>query len=894
MKRILLLLTVLAAITFANPTISNIAHESLDASGTIRIAFTVSPASFVWLKYGLSSGSYPYTTQSSGSTQTNTAFALTGLKSGATYYYVIEARPNINDDCSVVSTCTTSTERSFTVPVATHPVDPTPPTTWMPSHPDTTGYTVVPMDRDNATGDCKAKSTVSGTNPSWTVNAGDVLDTVIAKVGYGTVIEFDQGVVCEPPEYVKVDNADMPYGYFLPKKSVDPLAMNVDDPAHRWIVLRTKQVNSGDFPPFGTRTGPTWTKNAAFKSTRSQVYIPSRNWTFSVVGNIIMFDTGPGPVHHYWLENLDFVLDPSVTAVVSDGVLSTRLVVIDRNSGDVQANPPKYNVFDRIHMVGSGANVAGTPHYGCTNMGWDLYASYLALLGTYTEGIDCPDRADTMGRGILVREGAPGPLTFDNNYLSAIGMGFYMETNDAVTVPHDVTFTRNLMYWPWKHMKPNTYTPSNNWDGKFRMTRQQWESKGCIRCKIDGNIIDGSWAYQNEGPAILINGNSNPSPGAQGNKDYIITNNLIRRTANVVNCDAIRFMDPPYGPPDVAPTSRVLMQNNLAYDVGRRKYQQPGNLAGVWSNYLTGNCSDWKVDKNTFGWNDHGWAEDNISFVPLIMAIGYGGTPTQGFSFTDNVYYLSFYTQTNSGGTMGNAGVTVASHPMTPNLNQGGTWKQQMDSIFGYLDSGGLVPAYNWTGNIGIGGTVDTYSPTLRDMTGAEVTTLKANMPGTDTWAAGNTKAAREAAVGIVASADPRVAYGGLAKGANVNTLYSAMGVTQNVTVATANTALTFGYKAPDTRACVIDTSADGVNWNRTTDAGGSTTRSTTVSGLSSNTAYQYKILCYYEQTSSYDLWASSDLTNGSATTGGEAPTPSSSDSHVRGKVIVRGKAVLR
>ena len=63
------------------------------------------------------------------------------------------------------------------------------------------------------------------------------MQTVLNEVSYGAIIELDQGIVCNVPNTSGYNG-----GYDLPVKAVDPLASSIDDSAHRWIIIRTKQV----------------------------------------------------------------------------------------------------------------------------------------------------------------------------------------------------------------------------------------------------------------------------------------------------------------------------------------------------------------------------------------------------------------------------------------------------------------------------------------------------------------------------------------------------------------------------------------------------------------------------------------------------------------------------
>lgn len=810
-----------AQVTFSNIKVTDLDHSSA------RVTYDLSPPAFVQILFGTEPGKYPYRSESTPSEMNRAAIVLGGLKPATTYYYVFEIRHSLDFVCTP-GKCGVSRERSFVTPAATHPVIPAPAARWMPAHPNTSAYKIVPIVRGPA-GVCVAAKPVAGTDgvKPWTVGAGDDLQTVLIKVGYGTVIEFDQAITCDIPPYIRYNGVDWEHGYTLPVKPADPRSSGIDDPAHRWIVLRTKQIRSGDFPPFGSRTGPSWTRAATLKANSSMTEVPSRHASLPNGGVIFWWEEAQS--HHYWIENITGELSTSVKDRWMDAVR------VGLGSSETL---PDYNVLDRFQLKGAPA-----PH--CTKFGLRISARHFALIGSYIAGVDCPD--DTVF-GVMTEENARGPLTLENNYISAIGMGIYFESNGGrPTVPTDVSVTRNMLYWPWSTMQPRPNTPPNHWDGYARVVRQQFESKGVERLKFDGNLIDGSWAKMNQGPAIFLSPVLSSMDSPNPNRDVTITNNLIRRTATVFHCGGTRG---PTAIPDSGMGRRVLFSNNLAYEIGYGKYSQAGG-AGMVSTYNWLGCMDLTMSRNTFGKIDYRKSEPNADWIPGVDMIGYG-PPLEGFAFTDNVYFVD--TGSRRSGIVPVSGNRVPSHPQVPDVN---TAYLTAAKVFDSWAKGvsGAEP-YTWTGNIAIGG----QSNAERDLNASEVKALAAQMPGTDTWPAGATIKARIAAAGL--KDDYSMSTPG--KGADVAALYSAMGVVRKITVTPAATSAAWTYNAPDTRACSVDVSgADGA-WNRTTDTGGPVARNVTVSKLSPATSYNWRLICYFDQDKGYDLWKPDEITSGS------------------------------
>lgn len=808
-------------VTFSKVKVTDLDH------GSARIVYDVNPPAFVQILFGTEPGKYPYRSQSAGTVLPRAAIVLGGLKPSTTYYYVLQARSELDAKCAG-SSCTNSKEETFVTPSATHPIVPAPVTEWMPAHPDTSGYKIVRMVR-GAAGICVAAAKQAGGEGSrtWTVDAGDELQTVLLKVQYGTVIEFDQGITCDIPPFIRYQKTDWEHGYTLPAKPADARASGIDDPAHRWIVLRTKQIHSGDFPPFGARTGPSWPLAATLKASSALTNIPSRNASVQNTGVIFWYDSS-ALTHHYWIENLTGEYAASVTDPWSDAVrvgLPFEGMAL-----------PKYNILDRFQLKASGA-----PR--CTKFGIRIASEHFAMVGSYITGVDCPN--DTA-IGVITEEATLGPVTLVNNYVSAIGMGIYLESNgNRPTVPANVSITHNMLYWPWSTMQPRAKTPPNNWDGFTRIVRQQFESKGVDRLKFDGNLIDGNWAKMNQGPAIFLSPIFSTLDSANPNRDVTITNNLIRRVATVFHCGGTRG---PSAVPDGGMGRRVLFANNLAYDIGYGKYSQESG-AGLVSTYNWLGCMDLTISRNTFGKIDFQQSQPGIDWIPGVHMVGYG-PPLEGFSFTDNVYFADAASGDN--GIVPLKGNRVDSHPEVPDVSDSKVASAAFDSWAKGVS--GREP-YTWSGNIAIGG----QSEPGHDMSSGEVNSMAKQMPGKDQWAPGKTMKARIAAAGL--KEDYTESTPG--KGADVGAIYAAMGVVRGIAVKAAPTSATWTYNAPDARACSVDVSQAQGPWNRSTDSGGATARTLTVSNLSPNADYRWRLTCYFDQASSYDLWKPDQITSG-------------------------------
>ena len=207
---------------------------------------------------------------------------------------------------------------------------------------------------------------------------------------------------------------------------------------------------------------------------------------------------------------------------------------------------------------------------------------------------------------------------------------------------------------------------------------------------------------------------------------------------------------------------------------------------------------------------------------------------------------------------------------MTANASGGGTGAVLRP---GY----GLTPGYSWGGNV-----VTCMDNAGVDMSMSDCLTFSATMPPGDVYAFGNTTVARLVAAGITSnySVVPAAANAGNV-GANLNTIYADTGTVTHVRVAVSPFAAQVSYTAPDNRACVVDISQNASTWTRVAGSGGWSgpgrgprAGNATFTGLTPASVYQYRILCYFEQTS--DLFSGDQITDGTfftPSTGSASPS---------------------
>lgn len=964
----------LVSVNAAPPTISDIRYTALTHS-SLRWQFQVSsPTAYVQIKYGVVSGVYPYqsasyglTTNYSGISQNNglASLALGGLAPNTTYYFRMTARPNGTNNTDICETdACGSAEQVVTTPAepAVTPATPEPPQLYQPVEPSTTGYAVVPM-MVSGNGTCVAASSVSAAN----VTAGDGLQAIINKVGYGTIIEFPQGAACKVPPQPDSNGA----GYLLPTKNVDPNAGgDVHSPNHRWIILRTASSGPADFPPFGVRTGPSWAgKMAKLIATTPHPL------------NGQVFDTGGTSAHHFWIQNLEvtFLNDPGI--IPPDAIDPPAFVELIRITPQYsQSAPPRYVVLDRLYVHGTGfpgrikygASLGGTHQamIGCyiskidfwrmakwttagpstsnngtvlnipaqtikrnindAPIGMTAPATVTISNGTgytgqalgildsngltiqYTNGtatLNCTNctavKVASTGQavnqygwfvasiangqfsvdfakttedqtsayavagaiGVQLLDGGRGPYLFDNNFIDGYGLSFYIDAGGSVYSNDDVTWVRNHQIWNQDHRPTSTNSNGFRYD-----VRQLWETKRGKRYLLKGNIFEGNWSYQNNGPSIFLSGRPvySLATTSVGVSDVQIRSNIIRHASAGWTC-----MGSSTPPPDATTTQRVLFENNLLYDINRYVYDDNGpSFSAAYMENFPG-CQDVNVRNNTMGLA--------LGRGPYLMLIGGGAALGGRLNVTDNIMYMSFG---EGGGGIGvDDNQMMPTHPRLPAVNYSGTVKQKLDSYF-VKTVQTVEPNYQFTNNVIIGGMTGTNMSNLRSLTSSEMSGLESQFPAGNIFPAGNTMAEREEKVGMVSPAEAayrltdqsphraegmRPALNGKDIGADFDQLNVDLGKVLGINLQPGATAVEVNYIAPDGRACSVDTRpAAGGEWTRKTDAGGARPRTVIVSGLNASTNYQYRILCYFEQLndgSSLTGLGPDEVTNGTITT---------------------------
>jgi hypothetical protein len=843
----------------AVPTITGQTAVAVGHS-SVQFNATVSPAnSYVQLFYSTVSGSYSDTrTSESYQADANSGAGFVKLNLGnlapsTTYYLCLKARPNQDNDTDITSCATSGYEISITTSAdPSHPVVPDAPDEYSPSTPDTSGYTVVTMACNGSPTTWRAASNVS--NPGdWTssVSSGDTLQTVLQKVYFGTAIQFPQSTSCQLPStgYVGTGSGTLSgAGVYLPYKTAE--MVGITSGSHRWIVLETVQNTATDFPPADFQIDPTWTKAATIEA----------NGTLSTPGNsgqCLMDDhlDGTGtPVHHYLIRRIACIADTSLTG---SSLAGTIVQIGAPGNSYVTAAPPRYIILDQIII--RGAANANT-HALFSKLGKQVILRNSYLDRIQYQGVD-------YAAPVKIDDGDQGYFTLNNTYINYLnGFGVYVEANAGSTYPvgSDTVLKRNRVYLT---------VPSPNSNSTYK-TRQPIEFKRGQRVLIEGNLIDGSQAASNEAAMVMISGNGDTDSSLySGVHNVRVRKNIMRNGATFVECMGNRPTDNA-GPPYNIVNSAVYVDHNWAYNMGQYNHRAGGGGLSASKLWHGPGCQDFTVTNNTLNRFDNRDSWSGFDLIPGLVRMDGGSTLANSFYLTNNIMYPDYGTGAAyfNGRFDVRDAQKIASHPQAPAVNLASTPTAFLDSFSLKTTNSGSTAVYNFDGNVFLCGYKNTGSNTWVDQNSSDCTTTASGMPGTNTWASGNTLAAREAAVGFDPSTGRCTGCSG--SGADIDAIYAAAGIVTGISAPVpSSTSAAFSYTAPDSTACYVEASAD--SWttvSRQSDGGGSTARTPTISGLTPSTAYAWRILCAFRQVNSgtgtlADAWPSSQVTEGTFTT---------------------------
>lgn len=841
-----LLLVVFSAALWAQvPTISNVATDT-STNDSIRVSFDVSPpASWVAVQVGTVSGTYTgqtkmYLATNDGNPGGHAALAVTGLAFDTDYYLLPIAQPNetnATDRCAI-SACG-SVEQHYKTGTNALPLMPTAPTAYNPVLPDISAYLVVHMANTGAGGEAVAVAPVPAL-----VTVGDTIQTVLNEITPRYRVRFSQSTI-----YHVIPNAMMQNtGYVLPQKTNDTVCSN------GWIVLETERINPGDFPPDGVSTDP-------ILGVRNAIFQADTQAGTAGIGQIFTSDwTGFGTVDSrcYWLENLTLQVDPTVMTG-SWGTLATL-------------GTPQTLQFNSDNMVARHLLFKGSPSIGASR-GVNITGRKMAVLDSWFQDIWATP-IPLLSQGVLSETGGQGPYNISNNqFNNVIGETFYQECfNGSSRGADNVTVDYNTFY-----INVPALIAAN------RGFRQPVEFKCGHHLSVSHNTLDGSIARQNEGPTIFLSG-TNDWVAGNGISDVHITRNIIRQAPAVLDCFGVRIAENAPAS-DMAVTHTVLFDYNLAYNNGLNgRVDASMNFNSYF--WLEPGCSDLTITQNSLGLMDPADTRPGTVFnpSPLILLGGGNTTYLTNFQYTNNVDYVSLNQSPAAPPDRIFLNVNVQTNPSYPILPSVGdntvSPSARLNNFAITYTNAGAIPALTWGGNKDVCGLTALVANVYASMDQTACTAAQTGMPSGDTYPSGASISAREAALGLDGTTLACSGCGGAGMGTGGKTeQLPYIGVVIGIGSPTpTSTAVGLSYAAPDSRACYIDLSIDsGTTYSiHQSDGGGATSRTATVSGLTPNTAYVGRLLCYKQQLNtlgiSSESWPSDQITSFSFMTSGGFP----------------------
>jgi hypothetical protein len=426
----------------------------------------------------------------------------------------------------------------------------------------------------------------------------------------------------------------------------------------------------------------------------------------------------------------------------------------------------------------------------------------------------------------------PGPWMALRNYISAVGLPWHHDDSGWEWAIHgDYTYQRNTFHTPFSRMWGSPQS-----DGMRYFHRQPLEWKSGNRIQIYGNVFDGSWVEDNPTAATI----TLTSYLDNGITDVDVEDNTFQHLPGIMQPSGVSpSVSIPLQPP---PGNRFLFRNNLAWDINGFNYCvsaggfcNAGLPALGWIFQGPNSQEDVVIDHNTF--------VGNVGRAPVLMSAG--GTRVEGVQVTNNILYVdgSYFGVVEQFGNM-----------MLPQCLQNGEAAANC----------AYTPSYVWDHNvmIGNGATQSQIQSAWPNHTGNNYIPSNTNLSAvgwfkyqTPVLQNGNPQSLNFHLKANYCSGCNNPANDGRDEGADINALEAAQGKTTLIGApasSISSSAATVAFVAPDSAGCPVDYSSSDptliTNFTRISDPGGPRVRNISLSGLSSQTTYYYRVNCAVEQ----------------------------------------------
>ncbi|HEV3469529.1 MAG TPA: discoidin domain-containing protein [Pyrinomonadaceae bacterium] len=320
--------------------------------------------------------------------------------------------------------------------------------------------------------------------------------------------------------------------------------------------------------------------------------------------------------HHWRLQCLE------ITQGSAAGAFSYNLVALgDGASGGPQttlAVVPHHFEIDRCIIRARDAQTA-------VQRGVSLNSAHTTIINSHISDIKW-EGVETQAVGGW---NGPGPFLIENNYLEAAGIQIlFGGAPPAIPglVPADITIRRNHFFKPlsWRIGDPS-------YAGTPWTVKNLLEFKSARRIRVEGNVMENSWAHAQTGWAFIINAGGD-SGSTNVVEDLEFVNNIIRNVANGLNLRGMEPADP------ATRMKRIRFSNNLIENVGA--------FGGEGKVYQLLNGSESVT-------LDHTTVTGDVNSMALLDTAG--SFKHVGCAFTNNVIPHGLYGVIANGGSYGAA-----------------------------------------------------------------------------------------------------------------------------------------------------------------------------------------------------------------------------------------------
>jgi hypothetical protein len=406
------------------------------------------------------------------------------------------------------------------------------------------------------------------------------------------------------------------------------------------------------------------------------------DWIYVISSDLASLTEGtrvaPGDVAH--MAKLTAYDNKQPTVIIAEGASKVRFAGLEITTNNASATaqyglvrvgwkdvpwvPSTTNysadvVFERCYIHGSEAPLnAGIVAYNVA--GFALRDCYVSNIKTATGGGYDESNAVWL-------HGAPGPTLVHNNYIEGTGINFFIGDSSAIlndlgnpVYDADVTCTNN-----WIRKLRSWDVEDATYGGTNYYCKNLWETKGVLRCLVEGNQLDNSFMVGGQHASVfVVKSNS-------GNvEDLVIRNNFASNGGTFLQLTAQSFGGPENeGEPDNVPLQikRVQFVNNLAIDMQSRSavgnYELHSKL-----NHVECAVTDLTIEHNTVV-----VTTNHPGSTLAGSCIGYEAMVTDAFgadySFSDNILFFNLYGMFY-GGSAGNTAYSayMASSTLTHNV----------------------------------------------------------------------------------------------------------------------------------------------------------------------------------------------------------------------------------